>query len=112
MIDKKEIIRKATEEAEKILANKFYQKSILALTKALLCLGKTPEEIDKIHNKIRDLVGGDYQNISIFDGIEVKGKPIDRSKPLDDGVHEALLFELSIEVLKEELGNMTLMEGN
>ena len=111
MLDEKEILRKATDEVEKTLANKFYQKSMLALTKVLLCLRKTPEEIDEIHNKIRDLVGGDYQNISIFDGIEVKGKPIDKSKPLDDEFHKVLLYELSLELLKEEFSEENINGG-
>ena len=89
--------------AGRTLASKFFQLSMVELVKALLCLRKTPEEIDCIYNKIRALVGASSQDKSIFDGLTLGGKPLDFTKPLDDDLYQELLYELSIEVLNQEL---------
>ena len=85
------------------LASRFFQSSMFELVKSLLCMRKTPEEIDCIYNKIRDLVGAESQDKSVFDGLTLKGRPLDHTKPLDDELYQDLLCELSIEILNQEL---------
>lgn len=85
------------------LASKFFQTAMFELVKSLLCMRKTPEEIDCIYNKIRDLVGASSQDKSVFDRLTLRGRPLDHTKPLDDELYQDLLCELSLEVLKQEL---------
>ena len=85
------------------LASKFFQTSMFELVKSLLCMRKSPDEIDSIYNKIRDLIGAESQDKSVFDGLTLRDRPLDHTKPLDDDLYQDLLCELSLEVLKQEL---------
>lgn len=94
--------KEVTQGAEKILATRFFQDGMFSLVKALLCVRKTPNEINDIFDKVRELIGVSSQKVNVFEGFKIEGLPLDFSKPLNEMFHKSLLYHFSLEVLEKE----------